>query len=175
MCDVELDAEARPYVAFSVQRDGRDLPRGKGGMDIRYHYARFDGTQWNVHEVAYAGMRLYPNEDDYSGLASLDPKNPDVMYISTNAEPVSGAPLVSRTDTKRHYELFRGVTTDGGANWKWSPITANSTVDNLRPIVPKWEDERTALAWMRGKYRNNHGEWQTAVMATILPAAEGRP
>src|SRR5256886_17630168 len=37
------------------------------------------------------------------------------------------------------------------------PIS-NSTVDNLRPIVPKWKDARTALVWMRGTYKNNHGE-----------------
>ena len=77
---------------------------------------------------------------------------------------------MSAADGKRHYELFRGETADGGATWKWSPITANSTMDNLRPIVPKWDDTRTALVWMRGSYRANHGEWTTAVVATLLPA-----
>jgi hypothetical protein len=42
-------------------------------------------------------------------------------------------------------------------------------VDNLRPIVPPWHDARTVLVWMRGTYRNNRGEWTTAVVATILP------
>src|SRR5439155_198083 len=65
-------------------------------------------------------------------------------------------------------------TRDSGATWRWEPITANSTVDNLRPIVPRWKDARTALVWMRGTYRNNHGEWTTAVVATILPPAPGR-
>src|SRR5213594_1167409 len=31
MCDLELDAAQRPYVAFTVQKDGRGLPRGQGG------------------------------------------------------------------------------------------------------------------------------------------------
>src|SRR5256885_8431406 len=26
-----------------------------------------------------------------------------------------------------------------------------------------------SLVWMRGTYKNNHGEWTTAVVATILP------
>jgi hypothetical protein len=82
---------------------------------------------------------------------------------------MTGKPLVSKADGKRHHELFRGETVDGGATWNWTPITANSTVDNLRPIVPNWDDSRTALVWMRGRYRNNHGEWTTAVVATILP------
>jgi hypothetical protein len=168
MCDVELDAEGRPYVAFSTQRDGRGLPRGKGGMDHRFHYARFDGGAWQEHEIAHAGRRLYPGEDDYTGLAALDPHDPDVIYISTDADPTTGEPLVSAADNRRHRELFRGVTEDGGVHWTWTPVTANSTVDNLRPIVPKWDGPRTVLVWMRGGYRSNRGEWTTAVVATIL-------
>jgi hypothetical protein len=169
--DLELDAQQRPYVVFSVQKDGRGLPRGQGGFDHRFHYGRWDGSAWRVHEIAYAGTRLYPGEDDYTGLAALDPDDPDVVYISTDADPVTGAPLVSGADGRRHRELYRGVTRDAGATWKWEPLTANSTADNLRPIVPKWADPRTALVWMRGAYRNNRGEWSTAVVATILPGA----
>jgi hypothetical protein len=167
--DLELDAQRRPCAVFSVQRDGRGLPRGQGGQDHRYHYGCWDGSAWRVHEIAYAGTRLYPGEDDYTGLAALDPQDPAVVYISTDADPVSGAPLVSRADGQRHHELFRGTTGDGGATWSWEPITANSSADNLRPLVPKWKDPRTALVWMRGRYRANRGEWTTAVVATVLP------
>jgi hypothetical protein len=170
MTDVELDADKRPCVVFSVQKDGQGLPSGQGGFDHRFHYARWDGSTWLTHEIAYAGTRLYPGEDDYTGLAAIDPQNTNVIYISTDADPQTGEPLVSSADGKRHRELFRGETVDGGAKWSWTPITANSTMDNLRPIVPKWDDPRTALVWMRGAYRNNHGEWTTAVVAAILPA-----
>jgi len=167
MTDLELDKDERPCVIFTLQKDGRGLPRGQGGFDHRYHYARWDGSKWQTHEIAYAGTRLYPGEDDYTGLAAIDPQNTNVVYISTDADPQTGEPLVSSADGKRHRELFRGETTDYGATW--TPITANSTLDNLRPIVPKWDDPRTALVWMRGTYRANHGEWTTAVVATILP------
>ncbi len=169
MCDLELDTAQRPYVVFTVQKDGRGLPRGQGGFDHRFDYARWDGSAWQVHEIAYAGRRLYAGEDDYTGLAALDPKNPNVVYISTDADPVTGAPLVSRADGQRHRELYRGTTADFGGTWQWEPITANSDADNLRPIVPKWPDPRTALVWMRGTYKNNHGEWTTKVVASILP------
>jgi len=138
-------------------------------MDHRFDYGRWDGSAWRVHEIAYAGRRLYAGEDDYTGLAALDPRNPNVVYISTDADPVTGAPLVSRADGQRHRELYRGTTGDFGATWQWEPITANSDADNLRPIVPKWTDPRTALVWMRGTYKNNHGEWTTKVVASILP------
>jgi hypothetical protein len=169
MVDVELDEQQRPCVVFSVQKDGRGLPRGEGGFDHRFHYARWDGVKWNTSEIAYAGERLYPGEDDYTGLAAIDPKNVKVIYISTDADPVTGAPLVSAADGRRHRELFRGTTADEGATWSWTPFTANSTVDNLRPIIPKWDDPRTALVWMRGEYRANRGAWTTAVVALILP------
>jgi len=170
--DIELDNQNRPYVAFSVQKDGRGLPPRQGGMDLRYYYGRWDGHAWHVHEMAHAGRRLYPYEDDYSGLVALDPQDPNTVFISTDADPATGKPLVSAADGKRHYELFRGEIrqlTDG-APWRWQPITANSTVDNLRPLVPKWKDARTALVWMRGPaYIHNHGNWTTAVVALILP------
>ena len=168
--DIELDDHERPYIAFSVQKDGRGLPPRQGGLDLRYDYGRWDGSKWHVHEMAYAGTRLYPYEDDYSGLVALDPQDPNTVFISTNADPLTGTPLISAADGRRHYEIFRGETSDGGAHWRWQPITANSTVDNLRPLVPKWKDARTALVWMRGpSYTNNHGNWTTAVVAMILP------
>ena len=58
MIDLELDRDARPYVLFSCQIDGRGLPRGQGGMDLRYHYARWDGTAWHSEEIAHAGTSL---------------------------------------------------------------------------------------------------------------------
>ena len=166
--DVRLDPEGKPCVLFSVKKDGRGTG-GYGGRDIRFHYGRWDGTTWRTHEMAYAGSRLYAYEADYTGLAVLDRQHPSVAYISTDADPVSGKPLVSAADNRRHHELFRGTTPDAGKTWRWEPLTANSTVDNLRPIVPAWRDRRTVLVWMRGSYRNNRGDWTTAVVATILP------
>ena len=31
-------------------------------------------------------------------------------------------------------------------------MTARSTMDNIRPIVPKWDSSHTALLWLRGNY-----------------------
>lgn len=165
MCDIEIDAAGQPYVAFSTQRDGRGLPGGQGGLDIRYHFARFDGEKWHEKEIAHAGQRLYPGEDDYSGLVALDPRNPDVLYISTNADPVTGEPLVSKADDNRHYEIFRGNLAEG--TWQWTPITANSTMDNIRPMMPKATAGPTAFVWLRGKYRS-YTDWSTAVVALIV-------
>jgi hypothetical protein len=49
-------------------------------------------------------------------------------------------------------EIWKGVTCDGGATFDWEPVTANSQMDNLRPVVPKWDASHTALLWLRGTY-----------------------
>jgi hypothetical protein len=168
MTDIQLDHAERPVVLFTVQRDGAGLPMGAGGLDHRFHYARWTGTRWDVHEIAYAGTRLYPGEDDYTGLGAIDPRDCRIVYISTDADPVGGRPLISKANFRRHHELWRGLTADEGKSWTWTAITSNSSTDNLRPLVPAWNDRRTALVWMRGAYRVNRGEWTTKVMLTVL-------
>ena len=168
MTDIHLDKKEHPVVLFTVQVGSAGLPRGQGGDDHRFHYARWDGKKWIEHEIAFAGKRLYSGEDDYTGLGAIDPQDTSVVYLSSDADLKTGQPLISTADGKRHHELFRGETKDGGATWKWTAITANSTTDNLRPLVPISNDKRTALVWMRGEYRNNRGEWTTKVVTTLL-------
>lgn len=159
--DLHLDADGHPYGAITVQKNSAGLPRGEGGADHRYRYARFDGAKWHTHEIAYAGTKLYAGEDDYTGNLSLDPDDPNTLYISTNVDPVTGAPQPSG-----HYEIYQGVTRDFGATWKWTPITQNSTVDNLRPIMPKSDGTHKALLWYRGVY-HRYQLYETEVVAKI--------
>ena len=152
--DLELDAQGRPFVAYSVQKDSAGLPPGQGGTDHRYRLALWTGTRWDDHEIAFAGTRLYAGEDDYTGLVALVPGDPTRLFISTNADPSTGAPLVSAADGKRHWEIFRGAAADGGRTWRWQPVTKDSTADNLRPIVPRTEGGDALLLWLRGRYRS---------------------
>ncbi|MFN7936146.1 MAG: BNR-4 repeat-containing protein [Bryobacteraceae bacterium] len=133
--DLHLDAKGRPVLVFSEQR-------AQDGSDHRYHYARWDGERWREHEIAYAGSRLYRGEDDYTGNIALDPNDLSQVYISTNADPVTGKTLP-------HYEIFRGVSKDG-AKWVWTPLTQDSTQDNIRPIVPISKTVPVVL-WLRGR------------------------
>ena len=68
--------------------------------------------------------------------------------------PATGAPLVSQKDGKRHYEIFRGESKDGGRSFVFQPLTRDSTADNLRPIVPRTDDGREIVLWLRGVYRS---------------------
>ncbi|MBP8606254.1 MAG: BNR-4 repeat-containing protein [Phycisphaerae bacterium] len=159
--DMHLDAAGWPVVAYTT-RISND--------DHRYRYARFDGTKWTDYQIAYAGQCLYTEENDYTGLITLDPRNPDIVYISANVHPVTGAPLISSADGRRHWEIFRGITDDGGATWRWEYITKNSAVDNIRPVVPIWDDPRTILLWMRGTYYT-YTNYNTQIVGMIDPEA----
>lgn len=136
--DVGIDSGGLPYTLFQARANDSDL-------DHRFFYARFTGTQWNVHEIAKAGGYLYFQENDYTGLGALDPSNPNRLFISSKIDPRTQVAMA-------HYEIFEGNTANGGATWTWLPITFGSTMDNLRPIVPKWDAGHTALLWMRGTY-----------------------
>lgn len=166
--DLELDAQGRPFVAYSVQKDSAGLPPGQGGADHRYRLARWTGTQWDDREIAFAGSRLYPNEDDYTGGIALVPGDPSRVYISTDADPSTGAPLVSAADGKRHWEIFRGATTGGGPTWRWQAVTRDSTADNLRPIVPRTEGGDALLLWLRGRYRS-YTDYDLEVVGLLPP------
>ncbi len=163
--DLEVDEEGNPYGVFSVQRDGSD--RGKlPGLDHRYLYARFGGEGWISSEIAYAGSSLYEFEQDYTGLAALDPNDPNYIVISTNSDPITGEPLMSRTDGLRHWELFEGKTTNKGQTWTWTALTRDSAVDNIRPIIPSWDSSERVILWMRGGYISYH-DWNTQIVGVI--------
>ena len=152
--DVREDKNGRLAILFSVQENYGYLRETMShqAFDLRYYYAVWDGGKWNVHNIANAGTALYEIECDYTGLGSLDPNDVNRVYISTNSDPQTGRPLVSAADGKRRYEIFRGVTEDGGSTWAWTPITENSNCDNLRPIVPVGDADKRAVIWLRGKF-----------------------
>jgi hypothetical protein len=129
--------------------------------DKRLLYARFDGSSWRLTYLARAGTKLYDSEQDYTGLGALDPDNPEVIFISTPYDP--------RTDSgdfNGKKEIWKGVTCDNGVSFHWVPVTANSSMDNLRPIVPKWDGSHRALLWMRGTY-NTAQSYDTAIVGLL--------
>jgi hypothetical protein len=145
-------------VAFLGQ--GRVAGSSTSDPDKRAIYGRFDGTQWKLTYLAKMGSKLYSSEEDYTGLGALDPDNPHIIYLSTPFDPRDDT-----TQSSKH-EIWQGVTCDNGATWDWAPITQGSSQENLRPIVPKWDGQHTALLWMRGTYTSAQN-FATAVVGTI--------
>lgn len=128
--------------------------------DKRMLSSRFDGTSWKTTYLVKGGPALFAEEPDYLGLAAAHPDDPHVIYVSTPFDPRDD----QTRSTKR--EIWQGVTCDDGATFQWAPITQGSSVDNLRPIVPKWDAQHTALLWLRGTY-NVGSTWSLKVVGTI--------
>jgi hypothetical protein len=130
--------------------------------DKRMIYSRFDGSSWKTTYLVKAGAKLYASEEDYTGLSALDPDDPHTIYISTPYDPRDDTTLTS--GGKR--EIWRGTTCDNGATFTWTQLTARSTMDNIRPIVPKWDSSHTALLWLRGSYASAQS-YTTSVVGVV--------
>lgn len=150
--DIHMTPRGELMLGYTVQKDSGGLADRQHGADHRFRLARWNGEQWDDGEIAYAGSRLYPGEDDYTGLLALDAHDPLTVFISTDAHPVTGKPLLSSGDGKRHREIFRGTTRDR-KSYDWTPVTKDSTADNVRPIIPIAAGPRRAVLWLHGVMR----------------------
>ncbi len=131
--DVAADEEGRPaivYVRFPTDEDHR------------YHYARWDGEKWHDHEIARGGgwfPQTEPGkrerEPNYSGGLVLDHEDPNTVYLSI---PVNGV-----------REIQKWTTTDLGATWRKTPVTAGSRRDNVRPFaIRNAPEDGPQVLWM---------------------------
>ncbi|MCP5520436.1 MAG: BNR-4 repeat-containing protein [Verrucomicrobiales bacterium] len=134
-----LDAMGHPHIGYSVHLSD---------ADHRFRIASWDGVQWHDREVAYAGHCLYDTETSYTGLISLDPVDPSVVVIATDVDPRTGR------ETGGTHEIYRaGIGLDDDvAAVKWVPVTRQSSVRNLRPLIVSDGPWRVIL-WNRGDFR----------------------
>lgn len=163
--DVHYGTDGNPVCVFQVQT-GTDATWATSR--IYYYFARWNGTVWEKKFIAQGGRGIYAAESDYGGGMSIDPSHPNVIYISSNAAnpfslaDVNNVPL--RTNAR--FELYRGVTTDGGQTFAWEQLTTNSESDNLRPIVPENHGYDRALLWFNGTY-TSYTSFDTRVLAVL--------
>jgi hypothetical protein len=152
--DVAADAEGNPIIVYTRLPDE---------LDHRYHYARWDGTEWVDHEITVAGgwfpdtpMDVVEPEPHYSGGIVLDHGDPSVVYLS---RPVSGV-----------FEIERWWTGDGGATWNSAPVTAGSANDNVRPFVIRNHDGSSpTVLWMENRFYRHYLDYDTAIRMDRAP------
>ncbi|MDD5063489.1 MAG: glycoside hydrolase family 88 protein [Phycisphaerae bacterium] len=148
--EIEIDKDGYPVCLYQT-RYGTD-PWGNGSgqntigaADHRFFYARFNGTAWTSTELCKMGTGLHEPEQDYLPMGCIHPDDANIVYVGTPFDPRDDSPL-------EHIEIFKGVTSDKGLTWDWTQITTNSTEDNIRPAIPKWNANNTAVFWTRGEY-----------------------
>lgn len=160
--DIHYGTDGHPVCVFQVQL-GTDATWATSR--IYYYYARWNGSAWVKKFIAQGGRGIYAAESDYGGGMSIDPSQPNVVYISSNAaNPFSLEsinPVTLNPNTR--FELYRGVTNDGGQSFSWQVLTSNSSGDNLRPIVPENHGYDRALLWFHGTY-SSYANYDTRVL-----------
>jgi hypothetical protein len=160
--DVALDSLGRPALVFVV---------APSETDHRYYYARWNGTQWLVKQIAKGG-KWFPQtpsgtkerEPHYSGGIILNPQDPSEVFLS---RPPNGSAAGT-------FEIERWYTQDLGQTWTSQAITSGSSKNNARPILP-WPvagqtNPRRVLFWMHGDY-NHYTSYGTGIKFTTLPEA----
>ncbi|HSH09977.1 MAG TPA: glycosyl hydrolase, partial [Oceanipulchritudo sp.] len=102
---------------------------------------------WVDREVAYAGNCLYDDESSYTGLITVDPVDPSIVFISTDVNPSSGQA------TGGLHEIYRARIglEDDISTINWESVTRNSPVRNIRPMVLNDGAVRVVL-WQRGEF-----------------------
>jgi putative BNR repeat neuraminidase len=166
--ELRLDQEGRPIALFSVRKGDHKQRRhpGVGGKDHRYMIARFNDVNWSTQELCYAGSRLYPGEEDYTGLCSLDPEDTRIIVVSSDVAPENGTQVAGPVRGRR-FELFLGMTDRDGGNFRYIPLTANSSADNIRPYIVSIDSRRSLVLWMRGEYRS-YSDYDTDIFGAIF-------
>lgn len=163
--DIHYDKAGSPVCVFQVQL-GTDATWATSR--IYYYYARWNGTSWQKRFIAKAGRGIYAAESDYGGGMCIDPKDPNIVYIASNATnpfdlaDINNVPL----NPNARFEIYRGVTSDGGLTFTWQAVTTNSANDNLRPIVPESSPFDHTLVWFNGTY-NSYTNFSCRVLAIL--------
>ena len=157
----------RAWIADVVEKNG--IPyilysRHPKETDHRYHYAWYNSKagKWEDTELCKAG-KWFPQtpegeierEPHYMGNMSLHPQNPNIVYLSREINGV--------------FEIEKYETNDGGKNWKITPVTQNSTLDNVRPYVPRNlpKDAKTVVLWMENKKYIHYTNFDTNIKYQI--------
>ena len=162
--DIAHDAEGNPICLFQTQQMSVG-GEGWKGIRISYHYAGWKVDHgWQTQLIGQAGRPLYEKETHYAGGMAIDAADPRIIYISSNAaDPFDhGCPDVPLGKNER-YEIYRGVMHDDSTSFEWTPVTAGSATDNIRPYVPRGSSPGSALLWLNGSY-DSYTDFYTRVM-----------
>ena len=157
------EEKGRAWIADIVVKKDKPVilySRHPEETDHRYHYAWYNPKEnkWEDYEMCKAG-KWFPQtqegkeerEQYYMGNLILHPVKTNTVYLSRQVN--------------NRFEIEKFVTTDNGKSWENTPITSNSTFDQVRPYVPRNqnEDAKTVVLWMENKQYIHYTIYDTAI------------
>jgi hypothetical protein len=131
------DGDGNPVCLYSETRSA---------TDIRYKYARWNGTAFVVHPIINAGRTVgrAGGQRYYSGGGEIDPADVNTIYVG-------------REDAGGYHQIYKMVTADGGETWSDEQITFNK------------------LKHMHGQYAYfREGAWATNYVSHPRISPEGK-
>ena len=150
--DVAAGAGGRPVVVFA------SFPSATSATDHLYHYARWNGSSWDIHAITPAGGSISTGGRSplYSGGITLDHDDPSTVYLSRQVG--------------QGWWVETWTTPDGGETWTSHILTPASTVKNVRPLSPRGhEPEHETALWMSGAYANYNSLQTTVTSVAEVP------
>jgi hypothetical protein len=142
--DIAYERGQNPVCVFQVRVSGSRWRADR----IFYYYASWTGTKWRKRLIAQAGRPLYRAQRQYGAGIAIDPENPRVVYLSSNARrpfDVSSVTEVPLSPDER-YQLYRARV---GRTLHWDNLTPDGKADNLRPHAV---EDSGWVVWFRGRY-----------------------
>ncbi len=148
--DIVADNNGKPCVAYA---------RYPNEENHIYHYAYFDGETWQDTEMVNSGKWFphtpegeFEREPHYSGGMAIDPLNPAALYISREINGIFEIEkwVFSKTDEEP---------------WTISPVTQNSTNDQVRPVVAQaaGTSSKTVVLWNAISHYVHYTDYRTDV------------
>ncbi len=159
--------EGRAWIA-DIGQDEKHNPvllytRSPTELNHEYWYARYTGKKWIDHKICDSG-KWFPQtpegqkepEPHYFGGMTVHPGNANVVYLSRQVNGV--------------FEIERWETGDLGRTWESTAITENSTLDNVRPYVPRGlkAGEEEVVLWMENQKYIHYTNFRTSIKYSIL-------
>ncbi len=148
--DIVVDKKGRPVVAYT---------RYPTNEKHQYYYAVYENGRWNDNHLIDSG-KWFPQtpegkkerEENYSGGLTIDPLNPAIVYFSHEINGV--------------FEISKAETRNFGRTWKTTAITRNSSLDNVRPVVPRYKKpgDRNVLLWMQNRKYVHYTDYDSAIL-----------
>jgi hypothetical protein len=147
--DISVDKKENPVILYA---------RYPEETEHIYHYARFNGNGWDDHKICHSGQ-WFPQtqegkvekEPHYSGGLTIDPLDVNTIFVARERQQV--------------FEIEKMTTADLGKSWESTPITKNSTYDNVRPFVPRNRraSDPLMVLWMVNEKYVHYTDYKTRI------------
>ena len=132
--DITIASDGHPVIVYSEHEDQEN---------IRYRYAKYNGTSWAAHEIAFAGQSLY---GVFSG-------NPEPQYIPGMTVADGGETVFySRDADNGQHRVYKATTSDNGATWTETLISPKGGREKIRPVAVRNANAELQCVYMTGNF-----------------------